>query len=348
MNTHADRRHFGKLVAALGAFFLIGAVLASSRALQSPETPIAHQDGEVPAHTKKVVAAAEKFLQTLDDKLSAKATFAFDSDKRSKWTNLPGPRNGVRMGELSKEQRAAAMDVVAAVTSKEGYEKILDIIAADNVLAKGGKDKGGKDKGKGGGGFGFDNFYLALFGKPSVKEPWLVQFGGHHLGINVTVIGKDFVLTPSLTCTQPSSFDRDGKKIRPLGVESDTAFKLMGVLNDMQRQQAILKPGVNNLVLGPGNDGKDLKPVGLKGADMTDDQRDLLVKLAAAWINILHETSAKPRMEQIKADIKDTYFGWSGPTVVIEYAPQGGTNHIHTVVRELGNDYGKKLLVAKK
>jgi hypothetical protein len=34
-----------------------------------------------------------------------------------------------------------------------------------------------------------------------------------------------------------------------------------------------------------------------------------------------------------------------GPTIVLEYAPQGATNHIHTVVRELGNDYGKKLLM---
>jgi len=31
-----------------------------------------------------------------------------------------------------------------------------------------------------------------------------------------------------------------------------------------------------------------------------------------------------------------------GPTVVIEYAPQGSTSHIHTIIRDLTNDYGQK------
>jgi hypothetical protein len=384
-----------KFLAAIGTVVLLGAAIASSRGLQPAQQA---QESDVPAHTTKAIAAADKFLQSLDDTLRAKASLDYDSAaNRARWSNLPGvPRNGVRMGELTKEQRAAAMDLVAAVTSKEGYQKILDIIAGDDLLAQGGgkgpkggkgkddkgkddkgkddkgkddfkgkdaKSKGGKGKGgKGGGGFGFDNFFLAVLGKPSTKDRWLVQFGGHHLALNITVIGKDFVLTPTLTCAQPGTFERDGKTVRPLGIEVDTASKLMGTLNDAQRAQAILKPGVSDLQLGPGRDGVDLKAVGLKGADMTEEQRALLVDLAGAWVTILHESSSKPRMDQIKADIKETYFAWSGPTapgsaayfrvqgptVVIEFAPQQGLTHIHTIVRELGNDYGKKLLSARK
>ena len=381
MESQDRRRRAIKVVPAVCALLVMGVALASSAALQ-PRITVVEQAGQAPEHTAKAVAAADKFLKGLDDKLRAKASFGFDSDKRPKWSNLPPsavPRNGARrMGELTKEQQAVAMEVVAAVTSKEGYQKILDIIAGDDVLAKGGGGKGGKGKddkgkgdkgkgdkgkgGKGGPGFGFDNFYLAIFGSPSARDPWLVQFGGHHLAVNVTVIGKDFVLTPTLTCAQPSSFERDGKKVRPLGTESDTAFKLMGMLTDKQRDQAILKTRVNNLLLGPGMDGKDIQPEGLKGADMTDAQLALLVDLAGAWVTILHETSGKPRMDQIRADIKETYFSWSGPTgdgsaayfrvqgptVVVEYAPQGTTDHIHTIVRELGNDYGKKLVTARK
>jgi len=333
------------------------------------------QDEKVPAHTAKAVAAAEKFLQSLDEKLRAKATYDFNSDQRPKWSNLPVtfvPRNGTRMGELTKEQRDAGMDLVASVTSKGGYQKILDIIAGDDYLAAkgGGKGKGDKDKdkgkgdkdkgkgGKGGPGFGFDNFYLAVFGKPSATEPWLVQFGGHHLAVNITVVGKDFVLTPTLTCAQPSSFAKGDKTIRPLGTEHDLAFKLMASLDEKQRAKAILKNRVSDLILGPGKDGKDLAADGIKGADLNEKQQALLVELAGAWVQILHESSAEKRMAEIKANVKDTYFAWSGPTVegsasyfrvqgpsvVIEYAPQGNTDHIHTIVRELGNDYGKKLI----
>jgi hypothetical protein len=374
MSTTSDY-HRGKILPATVALLVMVAVLASSQALQ-PTVPVAvalAQDADAPAHTLKAVAAGNKFLESLGENLRAKALFDLNSDKRPKWSNLPisfVPRNGVRMGELTKEQREAALEVVAAVTSREGYQKILDIIGGDDVLAKEGGGKGGKGKkdggkgGKGGKDFGFgsDNFYLALFGKPSAKEPWLVQFGGHHLAVNVTVIGKDFVLTPTLTCAQPSSYERDGKTVRPLGLESDTAFKLMASLSEKQREQAVLKNRVNDLLLGPGKDDTDLKADGLKGADMTAEQRALLTDLAGAWVRILHETSSNPRMEQIKAHIKDTYFAWSGPTadgsaayfrvqgptVVIEYAPQGNTTHIHTIVRELGNDYGKKLLTAKR
>lgn len=47
-----------------------------------------------------------------------------------------------------------------------------------------GSAKGGK-----GLGFGFDNFFLAVFGTPSTKEPWLAQFGGHTI---VRDLGNDY------------------------------------------------------------------------------------------------------------------------------------------------------------
>ena len=85
-------------------------------------------------------------------------------------------------------------------------------------------------------------------------------------------------------------------------------------------------------MLGPGKDGKDLRPDGLQGAAMTLEQRALFVDLAGAWVRILHETSAKPRMEQIKADIKERFFPsgdkwremvWSRAEQTIAWAVKG-------------------------
>jgi hypothetical protein len=192
---------------------------------------------------RRAVGAANAFLASLDDKQRTAALLPFDSEKKSKWSNLPTtfvPRNGVKLGDLSKAQRTAAMDLLAAVLSKDGYQKVIDIMDGDQqlVAGKGGekRDKGGKGGGKGPGGrggvmFGSDLYYLSIFGKPSETEPWMVQFGGHHLGVNVTVAGKEFVVTPTHTGAQPAFYKRDVKDVRPLGHEADAAFNLVNSLD---------------------------------------------------------------------------------------------------------------------
>ena len=40
------------------------------------------------------------------------------------------------MGDLAERQRAAAMRVLAAALSPQGYEKVLQIVESDEVLRK--------------------------------------------------------------------------------------------------------------------------------------------------------------------------------------------------------------------
>ncbi len=49
----------------------------------------------------------------------------------------------------------------------------------------------------------------------------MIQFGGHHLAINVTIVGKSNVLTPSLPAAQPAIYKLNGETVRPLGREND-------------------------------------------------------------------------------------------------------------------------------
>jgi hypothetical protein len=114
------------------------------------------------------------------------------------------------------------------------------------------------------------------------------------------------------------------------------------------------------LLLGPGRDGKKVPtPEGIKGSALTAKQRGTLLEVIGAWVKIVEPDTAKTRMSEIKGKIDETYFAWKGPTtkgsavyfrvqgptVWIEYAPQqGGTDHIHTVIRNPKDDYGAGLL----
>jgi hypothetical protein len=342
----------------LSTVLLLALSLYASRAPLLPAPAAASggpKDQKPTSPATRAVAAAAAFLDALDAPQREKALYEFGSAKKANWSNLPVtfvPRNGVRLGDLTREQRARAMHVVAAVLSKGGYQKVVDIMDSDQKLAEGGKGKGGKG---GKGMFGADQYYLAIFGRPSATEPWMVQFGGHHLGVNVTVIGKHFVLTPTHTGAQPTAFKRGDAEVRPLGPESDAAFRLVAALDEKQRARAVIgERPQQELLLGPGRDRKTIEPKGIQGSALTADQRALLLDVIGAWVNIVEPDAAAARMAGIREKIGETYFAWSGPTekgraayfrvqgptVVIEYAPQGGTDHIHTVIRNPEDDYG--------
>jgi len=306
----------------------------------------------------QIVSAANAFLSGLDPKQRGSVLFAFDDDKqRARWSNLPVrtfTRAGVTLGELNDAQRSAALALLASVLSARGFEKIQQIMEADEIL----KTSQGNPM------FGKDLYFISILGTPSEQAPWMLQFGGHHLALNITIAGTAGVLTPSLTGAQPALYTMNGKTIRPLGQESDKAIALLGALDEAQRKQAILNYRVADLVLGPGQDGKTIQPEGLKASSMTDRQRTLLLDLIAEWTRIVHDSAAAARMEEVKAGIDDTWFAWSGPAtvvpgrnitsyyriqgprLVIEYAPQplGGdpSLHVHTIYRDPTNDYGRR------
>ena len=307
-----------------------------------------------PAIGKEGIAgSANKFLASLDEAQRAKAVYNFKDDaQRKRWSNLPTSmvkRGGLRMGDLTKAQRDAVSALLAAALSPRGSEKVRQIVEADEDLKK----SGGQAM------FGHDEYYISFLGQPSTSEPWMIQFGGHHLGINITLAGEHTTLAPSHTGAQPAIYEFEGKTVRPLGHETDKAFALLSSLDEAQRKQAILGFKMHDLVLGPGRDGQTIQPEGIKGSALTEKQREMLLDLASEWTGLMIENAAKAKMDDMKKNVAETWFTWSGPiekgkgyfriqapTVLIEYAPQrlGGdeTKHIHTIYREPNNDYGVK------
>jgi hypothetical protein len=321
--------------------------------------------------TSQVVTTANAFLSTLDAKQRQNVLFAFSDEKqRARWSNLPVamvPRAGISLGEMTPAQRSAAMALLSSALSKTGFVKVQQIMEGDEVLKEGTATSPPAVAPTGrrltADLFGKDLYFISILGTPSETTPWMFQFGGHHLALNITIDGERGILTPSLIGVQPALYTEAGKTVRPLGPESDKALALLNSLDDGQRKQAILSYKLADLVLGPGQDGKVIQPEGLRASAMNDAQRAMLLDLISELAGIIHESAAAARMAQLKADINESWFAWSGPTtcvpgksitayyriqgphLVIEYAPQtlGGdpSMHLHTMYRDPTNDYGR-------
>ena len=245
------------------------------------------------------------------------------------------------------------MHLLQVALSPEGYQKVLDIMGSDQALSETGTPYCS----------GTACYTIGIFGTPSVTKPWMLEFGGHHLALNITMAGVHGVITPTLTGAQPAVYTSNGKTVRALAQENDKAFAVLDALDVAQRIQAILNYRVGDLVLGPGHDGDTIQPEGLKASAMNEQQRAMLLDVISEWAGIINDAYMLSRMAEIKAGLDDTYFAWSGPTshepgrngssyyriqgpkVFIEFSPQGvggdPTMHVHTIYRDPTNDYGR-------
>src|SRR5262245_28097657 len=186
--------------------------------------------------TMKAVSAAKAFLATLDERQRAKVSLELNRKTRSNWSNLPTgtvfqngatERNGLKLGEMTAAQQNAALALVAATLSPGGFQKVINIVNADETLERASSPaRPATNRVR----FGKAEYYVAILGTPSETQPWMIQFGGHHLAINITLAGSENALTPSHTGAQPSMYSFNGETIRPLGKENDKAFALINAL----------------------------------------------------------------------------------------------------------------------
>ena len=306
--------------------------------------------------------AAQALMSTLDASGRAKVQFPFDSPQKTKWSNLPSgifQREGIRLADLTAPQRAAVDSLLSTALSAGGYRKVKEIMLADGVLGRGpgqGRAGGGGGGRAGGPRFADDEYFLAFLGTPSATAPWMLQFGGHHLAINLTMAGSQATMAPSLPAAQPAIYEFEGRTVRPLGNENDKGFALINALDDSQRQKAIIGAQVADLVLGATQDGRTIQPEGIRASALSPAQQTMLLDIVREWAGIQHDAFAASKMAEVRTNLPDTYFAWSGPTtngsaayfriqgptLHIEYAPQRDVTHIHTIYRDPTNDYGAK------
>jgi hypothetical protein len=309
----------------------------------------------------ETVDAAKAFLKTLEQNQYEKVQYSFTDDKqRENWSNLPVasvPRGGMRWGDMNDKQKAAVMAMLSAALSDNGVQQVVDNMNGDEYLRVNSKRETS---------FGSDQYFVSFLGEPSTTDPWMFQFGGHHLAINVTIVGEQMTMSPSLTGGQPIDFEWEGKPVRQVADEEDAAYAFIDSLTAEQKKKAVVAGKYGDILFGPGAKRIEASSEGMKASELDEKQLDLLKQLVATRIGILNEVHAASTMEKIVADFPNTWVSWKGPTkaggdasfriqspsILMEYSPQrlGGipTNHIHAMYRDPSNDYGVGFIEAMR
>ena len=221
------------------AWTLTSEVFASAKPAQSDRS------------AKAQVAAANAFIATLTAEQKKQCHLPFNDSERKEWTNIPAGAGdgGLRLGDLTKSQLETAVAFLSTVLSEKGYLIARNIMIADDLLIK--SEKQAKRRG----GLGAANYWIAIFGTPSETEPWGVQWDGHHVAVNLTIVGKKMTLSPAFIGTQPHKFMLGKEEIIPMKNEIAWALDFMNSLDDAQRAKAIINDTRGRMQAGAGRDG---------------------------------------------------------------------------------------------
>ncbi len=339
----------------LGSARLLPAVLAAALLGCSTQPP---PSAEGARDTSALPVAARTFLSTLDASQRADASFPFDDPERTRWAYVPQARNGLSLKAMDARQRAAAFGVLGTGLSERGTGLARGIIQLEGTL---GELEGAvsrlllrRDP---------ELYYLSLFVGPGGTQPWGWRFEGHHLSVNVTELGPHGqVVAPLFMGANPArvpSGPREGHRL--LAAEEDLAFELLQMLDPDQRARATIAAQTFGEILT--RNDPTVRPMALAGlpaAAMTPAQQRQLRRLLGLYAGRMADSAAARQLRRIEdAGFGRLHFAWAGahrprephyyrihgPTVLVEYDnSQGGANHIHTVWRDLENDFGGDLL----
>jgi hypothetical protein len=307
--------------------------------------------------------AVQAFLHELTPDQRKLATYPFADDERYNWHFVPRNRKGLALKQMTPDQRKRAMGLIETGMSQTGYDKATEIMAMENVLRvieKRTSTDTYRDP---------DNYAFTVFGDPSTAgEPWGWRVEGHHLSLNFSSLtGQVLSVSPMFLGSNPGEVRADvpqkGKQI--LKQETQLAFALLATLTSEQRQKAILAPvAYREIITGNSRKASMERMDGLPMTEMTSEQQTLFLNLLQVYLNNYRVTLASQQMGRIKkAGLDQLRFGWAGdltpevgegkgwyyrihgPMLLIEYDnSQTNANHIHTIVRDLTNDFGEDLL----
>ena len=314
--------------------------------------PLRTADGH--PHGRDMVAAARALLASLDAAQREAVSYAFDNPHRHEWHFIPKERAGLSLKEMSTPQRQLTYVLLNSALSHHGFREAVTIMTLEQILYDMENQSPTRDP---------EKYHLFFFGKPETKGTWGWRIEGHHLSVNFTLVDAHVVsTTPSFFGSNPAHVKVGPRKgLRVLGREETLGRKLAASLSETQRASGILSGDVpEDVIIGPGREAAEVKPLGIAYTQLGEQQQTRLKSLVRSHLNRLRAPLAKETEQRIDgAGWDNVHFAWAGkleegaghyyrvqgPTFILEYDnTQNNANHVHTVWRDMTNDFGEDIL----
>ena len=309
------------------------------------------------AQDKKIDKAATAktlaFVNALNEQQKATAVFPFEEMNRFSWHFVPpptAPRTGIAIKDMDNNQKKLFYSMLQSFLSPAGYQRTQNIMSFEYVLKEMEPNNATRIP---------ENYFVSIYGHPGKDTVWAWKFTGHHLALNFTMVDGQLAFTPFFFGSNPGEIKEGAKKgMRIIIDEEDLAFQLVNSLDDAQKKTALFRPEAFADIVSSNSPHvtTPLEPAGILLRDLNNDQKNLVNKIMVAYLSSMSSRLANARMNMVATEDKNEIrFGWAGglvkgqghyyriqgKTFLIEFDnTQNNANHIHTVVRDLKNDFG--------
>lgn len=326
---------------------------------------------EAPAIAMAV--AARNLLDALDGESRARISYPVDAVEWQTWANPEFMQfdTGLRLEFQPPEVRRAALALVEASLSAQGYEEVRTMMRINGFLG----EVVGLD-----GILNEFSYNVALYGEPDARGPWGWQLFGHHCAVNCLVVDGRMALGPLFLGAEPNEIDAGphagttafterialGRRVmNALPPEQRRAATVYERMVDPAMPEGRVHPGDERHLAGAFQDNRVIPYEGVRVSDMPHEARALTLALVAEFYGPLPAGPRTARMREVRAHLDETWFCWIGghgpddvfyyrvqsPVVIAELDHHCGVFldydspepfHVHTVLRTPhGNDYGR-------
>ena len=322
-----------------------------------------HEHNHRSVAVQEMADACVKFIDSLSTEQKSKTIYHFNDGERIFWYYPPMNRHGLPLRDMDDNQRKLAYALMASGLTETATTRAHQIMEHELILGPIEKAAGIRSFVR-----DPDLYYWTVFGDPLSNDPWGWRIEGHHISIHMHIYGDEVISTTpfffgSNPAIVPDGFPHAGRNI--LGLREAMGLELANSLDSNQRAKAVIADDAPFDILTY-NSSKAIIPKeeGIRGGQMNGTQKEMLLSLITEYTSQVRDDIADKGvgkvLEQIREDgAENFYLAWSGGMehganhyyrihsgdFVIEYDNrQNDANHIHSVLRDVENDFGIDVL----